>query len=453
MSQEDYKEENVNQEDGLILKGLIGSRTAFEEKLHYFNTRHADDSSIFQHVMVKKIKDGCPTIPQERREAEILEELNHPNILKCYGWEFLESIEQTSRKRQEHLVIQMEYCPGQITLDYEIRKRRFKSPIDYYEEDEIMKRFLQIASALREVHKNHLVHRGLTPKAIFILEEEIKLGGFGESVKLEYQDELRKSICGEDSYRSPEACHGEEYNHSSDIWALGVLLYYMCTFRNPFEGITKKQSRTNIIEGIDLDPVVPRYSEGLQHLLDRLLIRIPGQRPNIEDIFEFQYVKSAIESRRLSDFLNRLSISPSMSSQDLENSIEERKSDSGYLSNSSGPFSNGNDSYSISSGYLRVSSGRPTIQKVKEPNHTSHPGFDTKSTCDDETHSESHIRYSKISLDLSKNPSFKMDELQDAIPFKNSKLSDYPNMNPKMKLNIYSNKSKLDTNLQSSPQV
>ncbi len=43
-------------------------------------------------------------------------------------------------------------------------------------------------------------------------------------------------MIGTPFYFSPEMCKGEKYDYKSDIWALGILLYEICTLDYPFKG-------------------------------------------------------------------------------------------------------------------------------------------------------------------------------------------------------------------------
>jgi NIMA (never in mitosis gene a)-related kinase len=47
-------------------------------------------------------------------------------------------------------------------------------------------------------------------------------------------------------YLSPEVCKGEPFNTKTDIWALGCILYEMCTNRKPFDGLSDENLKTKI---------------------------------------------------------------------------------------------------------------------------------------------------------------------------------------------------------------
>ena len=63
----------------------------------------------------------------------------------------------------------------------------------------------------------------------------IKLGDFGISKLLDTSHDKANSVVGTPYYLSPEACESQPYTYKSDIWALGCVLYELCTLRHPFE--------------------------------------------------------------------------------------------------------------------------------------------------------------------------------------------------------------------------
>lgn len=46
---------------------------------------------------------------------------------------------------------------------------------------------------------------------------------------------MAMTVVGTPYYLSPELCEEKPYNHKSDIWSLGCVLYELCTLKHPFE--------------------------------------------------------------------------------------------------------------------------------------------------------------------------------------------------------------------------
>ena len=97
------------------------------------------------------------------------------------------------------------------------------------EEDIISFIIIQICLGLKEIHKNKLIHRDLTPDNIFIDENNnIKIGHFGIS-KIIATNEYANSRIGKYKYFAPEFEIGEKYNNKIDIYSFGCVIYELFT--------------------------------------------------------------------------------------------------------------------------------------------------------------------------------------------------------------------------------
>lgn len=127
--------------------------------------------------------------------------------------------------------------------------------------------FAQLTMALKHLHSRKILHRDIKTKNIFVTRSmQIKLGDFGLSKMLESQVSFAQSAVGTPYYLSPELCEGKPYNYKSDIWALGCVLYEMCTFRHAFDATNLPALVLHIVQG-QYQPIQVQYSEQLKEAI------------------------------------------------------------------------------------------------------------------------------------------------------------------------------------------
>ncbi|MFC1568934.1 protein kinase [bacterium] len=153
-------------------------------------------------------------------EARAAALLNHPNICTIY------EIDEVD----DHLFIAMEFIQGQ-TLQNLLKSGPF--PID-----QMIPIGTQICSGLHAAHQHGIIHRDIKSANIMITENgQVKIMDFGLAQSFG-QTRLTKegSSLGTVAYMSFEQACGQEVDHRTDIWSLGVVLYEMITGKLPFPG-------------------------------------------------------------------------------------------------------------------------------------------------------------------------------------------------------------------------
>ena len=199
------------------------------------------------------------------KEAQFLSKFNNEYIVKYYD----------SFIKDNKFNIIMEYA-GNKTLKSYI-KDRGDALIAQETLNNIVK---QICLGLKEIHKENIIHRDISPDNIFIDEKnlKIKIGDFGISTISQYS----YSAVGKYKYMAPEMQIEEgddtkkvRYNKSVDIYALGCVLYELFTLRIYFD-----DRILNKIEKINLE----YYDEKWQKLIDSMLSIEYHERPNIEEV-------------------------------------------------------------------------------------------------------------------------------------------------------------------------
>ena len=106
-------------------------------------------------------------------------------------------------------------------------------------EEEAFIFFFQTAVGIDYLHKKKILHRDLKPENLLLdADRNIKVCDFGWSAEL--KGEKRQTYCGTPDYMCPEMVWSQDgYDHTVDLWALGVLIYEMLHGYPPFQGKTK----------------------------------------------------------------------------------------------------------------------------------------------------------------------------------------------------------------------
>src|SRR3984957_4130900 len=99
-----------------------------------------------------------------------------------------------------------------------------------------------MASALAEAHSLGIVHRDLKPSNIMLTKHGVKVLDFGLAKVLSTPGITEtNAIMGTPAYMAPEQVEGREPNSSTDLFALGLVLYEMSVGRLPFPGASLGQ--------------------------------------------------------------------------------------------------------------------------------------------------------------------------------------------------------------------
>ena len=118
------------------------------------------------------------------------------------------------------------------------------------QESQIVSIFSQICLAIRHVHSKRILHRDLKTQNVFLTKQrKVQLGDFGISRVLQNTYDCAKTAIGTPYYLSPEICQEKPYNHKSDVWSLGCILYEMLSLNHAFDAMSMKGLILKIMRG------------------------------------------------------------------------------------------------------------------------------------------------------------------------------------------------------------
>ena len=204
----------------------------------------AEDTTLDRMVALKFLPPHLSGSEQDkarfRQEAKAAAALNHPNVCSI--------IEIAEHEGQTFIV--MEFVDGQ-TLREKRGSVSFKQAIDIG---------IQIADGLAAAHEKGIVHRDIKPENIMIRKDGIaQIMDFGLAKLRSASSKINRltkegSTVGTAGYMSPEQVQGQDADHRSDIFSLGVLLYELFTGELPFKGVHETALAYEIVN-VDAAPM------------------------------------------------------------------------------------------------------------------------------------------------------------------------------------------------------
>ncbi|KAF3341059.1 Serine/threonine-protein kinase TIO [Carex littledalei] len=229
----------------------------------------------FQTVAMKFILKHGKTekdLHNLRQEIEILRKLKHENII-----EMLDAFETP----QEFCVV-TEFAQGEL---FEVLEDDKCLP-----EEQVQAIAKQLVKALHYLHSNRIIHRDMKPQNILISSGSVvKLCDFGFARAMSVNTVVLRSIKGTPLYMAPELVQEQPYNHTADLWSLGVILYELYVGQPPFY----TNSVYALIRHIVKDPVKypDTMSTHFKNFLKGLLNKNPQHRLSWPKLLEHPFVK------------------------------------------------------------------------------------------------------------------------------------------------------------------
>ncbi|XP_042250350.1 serine/threonine-protein kinase NIM1 [Thunnus maccoyii] len=201
------------------------------------------------------------------REITSMESLQHPNVVRLY-----EVVETPSR-----LFLVLEYAGGGDLHNKIYNEGKLSDNTSKVA-------FAQILSAIKYMHDISIIHRDMKAEnVLFTSSGCVKVADFGFSTRVSNRNDALDTFCGSPPYAAPELFRDECYvGPPVDVWAMGVLLFFMVTGTMPFRAETMGKLRRCIIEGAYTIP--PWVPGPCQRLIKGILKTVPADRYAVDQM-------------------------------------------------------------------------------------------------------------------------------------------------------------------------
>ena len=253
-------------------KYTLLNRIAVGGMAEIFLARQAGVEGFEKIICLKRIRPHLSSQPafvqMFLNEAKLAAQLNHPNIVQIYDL----------GRVGESYFIAMEYISGRdmSRIIAKAEKKSIPFPVVYA---------LKIASSVLEglyyAHNRtdaygsplNIVHRDVTPENIVVsFSGNVKILDFGIAKATSQLEQTRAGeIKGKLSYMSPEQCLGQQLDHRSDVFSLGVVLYEWVSGYKLFTGENEMAILKSIVDGKIYPPSY--FKEDVPEAVERILLK------------------------------------------------------------------------------------------------------------------------------------------------------------------------------------
>lgn len=217
-----------------------------------------------------------------QNEIQLMQRLNHPNIVQYYGC--------TEDKSSNTINIFMEYVTGG-TLNHYIKK--FK----VIPRETVRQWAYQLVNGLKYLHDCGIVHRDIKGDNVLVtMDGVLKLADFGCSKAIDdvcSKTHGCKTMVGTPYWMAPEVIKCEGYGFKSDIWSVGCTVVEMLTGKPPWPECNSMWAAVyKIAHSAGLPTEIPKdLPPEMMDFLERCFERDPNKRASADDLLNHPYLQ------------------------------------------------------------------------------------------------------------------------------------------------------------------
>lgn len=217
-------------------------------------------------------------------ESYIMENTNSDNILKCYNKYIIDDV--------YYLIVV--YCNNGTLRDLIEKKKKLS-------ESEAIGIMSQLNNGFMELNMKGFMHRDIKLENIFINDDKYIIGDFGFSNNCN----VTTTNLGTDYTKAPEIFLNIEYDNRVDVWAYGVVLFYLVTGDYPylfFENIiTEIRKFITNLNNEKLDPEYCKLSSNLKDLFKKIFVFDYKNRITWEELFQNKIFTNKSEIKQINN--------------------------------------------------------------------------------------------------------------------------------------------------------
>jgi serine/threonine protein kinase/tetratricopeptide (TPR) repeat protein len=258
----------------------------------------AEDLRLKRNVALKLLPPSLTKNPEYKQrfiqEAQAASILEHQNI--C-------TIHEIDETPDGQLYIAMAYYPGET-----LKQKIGRGSIPFEHTFDMVR---QIGQGLARAHSQGIIHRDIKPSNVMVTGEGVvKIVDFGlAKLAGPHQITLASSRVGTIFYMSPEQALGEDTDHRTDLWSLGVVFYELLTGKLPFEGEHEQAVLYAIVHKSPIPPT--EWKKGIPDEAERIIYKClqksaAGRYQSAEQLLsDLNQLKRLLEIEKYKDIIDK----------------------------------------------------------------------------------------------------------------------------------------------------
>ena len=253
------------------------------------------DKNNESYAMKKMMLKTKAEIKRNKEQTDIvynyIKKTENNGVVKIYGSQYNEVDENLYKKDKKDYEYEFYVLMELAEIDWEKEINKRKISKNYYTEGEIYKIMRQLIKSFSSLQKNYITHRDIKPQNILIVNNEYKIGDFGEA-KITDNNIIKQSIKGTELYMSPilfrALCQRQNIiihnTYKSDVFSLGMCLFLASTltFKSLYD--IREVNDSNLIKKILEKYLKVNYSYNFVNILVKMLEVDENLRPDFIEL-------------------------------------------------------------------------------------------------------------------------------------------------------------------------